>query len=553
MSARWTILVVLALALSGCGGIPTSGSVVPGGLFDRESAIDVAYDPDGPQPGAAPVDILDGFILAATNPTNDYAVARSFLDESIRSTWDPDAIMQIRSGLGVPRPVSDTEYTYSLTSDAYVNAIGQYFEVDPATQELDFTFAQNADGEWRISEAPDGIVLSQATFNTIFGAHPLYFFDPTNKFLVPDLRWFPRTSKLSTRIVSELLKGQSSWLTQGVTNTYFPSDTELVSSVSIDAGVATVDLNERVLDSRDQLPLMVQQLRATIDGVSNIALRVNGIPVDVPETGATQATIHPQVASQLLVGRADSFGFLSGAGEVSALPGQSAEILTLGAVDATLASDKKSTAVLAPDGVHLVFGSGADAVLLDSRAGLIAPAMDNAGFVWTVPASDATAIHAYDADGKVSVIDGSQFAGQAISFSISRDGTRALMLASTDLGPRLTWAGIVRREGVPAQLGAPVSLPVDPRTAGLDAAWVDENTVALLAGPDADGNATVTLYTLGGPSTPKGRITGGVTIVGGNGGSNGLRVLTVDGDVYLPRGNGWADMNTSVTFIATQQ
>jgi spore germination protein GerM len=544
MRPRWAVLVVAALALSGCGGIPTTGSVVPGSLFDEESGFDVAFDPNGPQPGATPQQILDGFILAATNPADGYQVARSFLDESIQSTWDPDYIMQIRSGIGVSRMESDTEGSYSLTSSAYVNARGQYV-AESATQTLPFTFAQNADGEWRISSAPPGIVLSQATFNTIFEAHPLYFFDPSNKFLVPDLRWFPRTSKLATRIVTELLKGPLAlWVAGGVTSTYFPSGTELASSVITTADAATVDLDATLLDApAEQLPLMEQQLRATLGSVSEISLRVNGIP----------ATIHPQVASQLLVRQDDSFGFLSGSGSVSALAGQSTEILQLGATDAALASDQKSTAVLAPDGVHLVVEGDGDALLLDSRPGLIAPAIDNAGFVWTVPASDATAIQVYDPQGNLTVIDGAQFAGQAISLTVSRDGARVLMLFATDLGPRLSVAGIVRRDGVPTQLGAAESLPVESRSLGLDAAWVDENIVALLADTEGDGSAEVTLYTLGGPSVSAGRVTSGVAIVGGNGGPNGLRVLTANGDVYLPRGNGWADMNTSVTFIGTQQ
>jgi hypothetical protein len=554
VKARLAALVVLALALAGCGGIPTSGSVVPGNIFDEEQAIDAVFDPPGPKAGATPKEILEGFILAATNPQNDYDVARLFLDESIRATWDPDFIVQIRSDRGSVQVRSDTELSFTLTSEASVNARGQYSEGVQATQQLDFTVVQHADGEWRINSAPPGIVLSQAAFGTIFHAHPLYFFDPTNRFLVPDLRWFPRTTKLTNRIVSELLKGQSTWLAQGVTNTYFPVDTVLASSVSINARVATIDLNDRALEATAaERALMAEQLRAALDSVSDIDLRVNGVAIDVPDTGAAQAVIHPQVSTQLLVRRDDSFGFLSDTGTVAALPGQSEQILALGAVAATLANDRKSTAVLAPDGVHLVFENADDSLLVDARPGLIAPAIDTDGFVWTVPQSDATAIHAYDAEGTLSVIDGAQFAGQAISFSVSRDGARVLMLFATEFGPRLSVAGIVRRDGVPAQLGAAVQLPIDLGSPGIGAAWVDENTVALLAASDTEGNADVTLYTLGGPTVSDGRISGGVSIVGGNGGSNGLRVMTADGDLYLSRGNGWADLNTSVTFIGTQQ
>jgi hypothetical protein len=528
--------------------------VQAGDLIGKETLPEVTYRASGPQTGAPPLDIMQGFILAATNPQDDYAVARLFLDDSIRADWKPNEIAQIRSGVGVSRQESDTEYSYSLTSSAYVNDRGQYFEGDPTSQVLDFSFAQNAEGEWRITKAPDGIVLSQDAFDSTFGAYPLYYFDPSNNYLVPDLRWFAKTTRLTTRIVSALLEGQSSWLTQGVTNTYFPTGTTLASSVTIDTGVATVDLDETTLDApAEQRELMRQQLRATIGTVSDVVLTVNGVAIDVPETTAAPATIHPQVEGQLLVRRDDSFGFLTSGGSVSGLAGQSAEVIRLGATDATLARDKQATAVLAPDGVHLVFASNADPVLLDNRAGLIAPAIDNAGFVWTVPASDATAIRAYDSKGTAYVIDGAQFAGRAISLSISRDGARVLILVATDTGPRLYVAGIVRREGVPAQLGAAVSLAIDPRSIGLDAAWVDENTVASLTGSNGPENTTVTLYTLGGPSSSVGRIAGGVAIVGGNGGADGLRALTSDGEVFLPRGNGWADTSTKVTFMATQQ
>ena len=130
---------------------------------------------------------------------------------------------------------SDTEGSYSLTSSAYVNARGQYV-AESATQTLPFTFAQNADGEWRISGAPNGIVLSQAAFGAIFDAHPLYFFDPTSTFLVPDLRWFPRTSKLANRVVSELLKGPLAlWVAGGVTRVEY----RLKAEPSLGADVET--------------------------------------------------------------------------------------------------------------------------------------------------------------------------------------------------------------------------------------------------------------------------------------------------------------------------
>ncbi len=555
MRARWAALVVIALAVAGCGGVPTSGSVEPGSIIDEEDLIDVAYNPLGPRVGATQSEIMLGFIAAATNPQNDYDVAKSYLAGAFREEWDPDAITQIRTGIGQARVESETAQSYSLTSAAHVDENGQYTEDQPASQVLDFTFVQDENDEWRIASAPDGIVLSRESFNAIFEAHPLYFYDATNAYLVPDLRWFPKTTRLATAVVRELLDGQATWLQQGVTNTYFPAGTRLDSSVVVESGVATVALSEEVLDaSPEQLQLMRQQLRATIGNLSSVIITVGGVTLDEPDGASAPETAELTVEDQLLARQDDVFGFLKSNGSVGALAGLSTEITALGATDATLSRNGAAAAIQTPSGAWLVFAGSDDAVQVDTRSGLLAPAIDNSGFVWTVPASDAAAIMAHDSDGAAYPISAPQFAGmQAVSFSISRDGSRVLMLSSTALGPRLSVAGIIRTDGVPTGLGASLSLPINQASLALDAAWVDGNTIATLTIPADDDQSAVTVYQLGGPSAGLGRVVGGATLTGGNGGAEGLRVVTGQGDVFRTRGNGWADTGTIVTFAATQQ
>jgi len=552
--ARWAGIVLVALALAGCAGVPSSGPVVPGSIIDDEDQFDVAFDPGGPQAGASQSEILLGFIAAALNPSNDYEVARQYLDEDFREEWDPDAITQIRTGVAQSRPESENEYSYSLTTVAHVNDRGQYSEDTPATQVLDFTFAQDENDEWRISNAPPGIVLTRESFTVLFEARPLYFYDPTNSYLIPDLRWFARTTRLPTDVVQELLLGQSSWLQQGVTNTYVPANTKLVSVVAIDAGVATVDLSEDVLTATaDQLQLMRLQLRTTIGNVSSVVITVGGVTLEEQDGGPALATINPGVEAQSLVLQEDAFGYLKANGSVNGLSGLSGGVVELAATDATLFRDKSAAAVQTPTGVWLVFDGNDDALQLDTRAGLIAPAVDNEGYVWTVPASDASAIVAHDANGDEYPISAPQFAGmQALSFTISRDGARALMLVSTPLGPKLIVSGIVRTEGVPTQLGTPLELPLEQSFVAIDATWVDDNTVAVLGVAADDDQTSVVSFQLGGVSDPLGRLADGIAIVGGNG-VDGLRVLTADGDLFQPRGNGWADTGFAVTMLATQQ
>jgi len=552
--ARWAGIVVAALALAGCGGVPASGPVEAGSIIDAGADIDVAYNPGGPLTGATQTEIMLGFISAATNPQNDYSVARSYLAESIRDEWDPNKITQIRTGIGQPRTESDTAQSFTLTSAAHVDENGQYIEDQPATQVLDFTFVQDENDQWRIASAPPGIVLSRESFNAVFEAHPLYFYDATGTYLVPDLRWFPKTTLLATTVVRTLLEGQAAWLREGVTNTYFPAGTKLDSRVVVESGVATVALSDEVLEaSPEQVELMRQQLRATIGNVSSVVITAPGVTLEEQDGAPAPETVELSVQDQLLARQDDVFGFLKSSGAVGALAGVSTEVIGLDATDATLSRNGAIAAVQTPTGAWLVFANNAKAVQVDTRAGLLAPALDNSGFVWTVPASDAAALVAHDDDGNAYPINAPQFAGmQATSFSISRDGSRVLLLSSTTLGPRLSVAGIIRTDGVPTGLGPLLSLPIDQSSTALDATWVDGNTIATLTIPDDDDQSVVTSYQLGGPSTSLGRVTDGVTITGGNG-ADGIRVVTSAGDIYRPRGNGWADTGTTVTFLATQQ
>ena len=555
MRARGAALLVAVLALAGCAGIPSSGSVEQGTIIDLGPDIDVAFNPLGPQPGASQEEILQGFIDAATNPRDDFDVARSFLATGFRAEWDPDAITQIRSGRGTVRAGSETALSYALTGVAHVNDIGQYVEDAPATQVLDFTFEQDAAGEWRIASAPPGIVLTRESFSAIFVSTPLYFFDPSNAFLIPDLRWFAKRAGLTTEVVRELVRGQSGWLQQGVTNTYFPESTDLASSVAVEAGVATVALSDEAFDaSADEVALMRQQLRATIGNVSSVVITVNGVTLPEQDGGPALATSGLAVESQALAAQEDVFGYLKANGSVDALAGLSSEVVALGATDATLLRDRSAVAVQTATGAWLVEAGSDDRLQLDRRPGLLAPTADTSGFVWTVPASDASAIVAYDATGKAFSVASPQFSGmQAVSFTISRDGARALMLVNTELGPRLSVSGIIRTDGVPIQLGTPVLLPIEQSSTAIDATWVDDNTVAVLRTLAGDDQTSVSAYVLGGSSLSLSRVTDGVAFVGGNNGTNGLRVLTADGDVFQPRGNGWADTDATVLFLATQQ
>ncbi|WP_279403181.1 hypothetical protein [Arthrobacter sp. JCM 19049] len=71
------------------------------------------------------------------------------------------------------------------------------------------------DGEWRISKAPDGIMLESSFFERIFAPRTLYFYDASYKYLVPDIRWFSSRSGAATSVVEALLEARPpTWKTR---------------------------------------------------------------------------------------------------------------------------------------------------------------------------------------------------------------------------------------------------------------------------------------------------------------------------------------------------
>jgi hypothetical protein len=554
------LAAVTLFSVAGCVGIPVSGAVRTGGLIDNQLDPEIELVPSDPTPGSSPEEILFDFMEAATGPQEGYAIARKFLTTEFAETWDPDAGVIIRTTnpdpVVSPGPIENT-LVYTLASSAQVDADGRFSESPLAAQSLAYSFVQE-DGEWRINAAPNGIVLSQGSFDLVFTEQPLYFFDPSYRYLVPDVRWFPSRPTLGLRTVRALLAGPVSWLQGGVVTTAFPAATTVGkpdsgSGVTVEATSATVDLSPEALDaSAEERDRMRQQLVATL-GTPNVVMTVGGIELPTPDPGPDSAIVRPTVEPAVLVGTGDAFGFDTGDGIVP-IEGVSDKVTAAGAVAATLSNDQGAAALLGSDGaVHLATSGDGPPLVLDQRPGLVAPTIDPFRFVWSAQAGSAASLMAFDSQGGE---HGLQSAlpqdASVVSIDMSRDGTRLLLYLSTPVGPRLVVAGVVRETGnVPIGLGELLDLPIASADAPVDAAWVDDRHVATLS---STGSVTpVTVYEIGGPTTSFGEVGTGVSIVGGNGGDDGLRVLAA-GEVWRPQGSGgWVDTGTAASFLATKQ
>ncbi len=134
----------------------------------------------------------------------------------LRSTWNPRAGVTVyRPGDRALRQVSEGEYVLSVTPVATVDEAGDLAVAgDAGDISLPFTLARQDDGQWRITKAPDGVVLDRNRFERVYSSYDLQFFDPSWTYLVPDTRWFPM-QYAATSIAEALVERRSEHLARG--------------------------------------------------------------------------------------------------------------------------------------------------------------------------------------------------------------------------------------------------------------------------------------------------------------------------------------------------
>ncbi|CDK00651.1 conserved exported hypothetical protein [Microbacterium sp. C448] len=550
-------LAALMLVLAGCAGLPTAGSVNPGlALGEAPDVPDFSFLPNRPQPGATPEQIVEGFVAAATSPAGSWEIARLFLAPDV--TWRPD------TGVTIDRPGSrsiaavdtdtdtDTDtgtvqMTIAQTGD--VDETGAFHATEAGTATLDYELEQQDDGEWRISVAPDGIVLNEQDFRVVFTAYGVMFFDPGWEFLVPDVRWFPTRQNVTTRITEAIIGGTPSpWLSGAVVSAVPDGVVLERSAVPVVQGIAQVELGAAALDA-DPVTLgrLLRQLQASLQGtgVAGVELLVDGTELAVEPA----QTLSTAVDARPLVQTAESFGYL-GEDDLTTLPGLSARISELDAESIAVGRGSRVAALLlAAGGVARVEGN--EVSTADDRAGLIDPAIDPDNAIWSVPESQPSALGVSTVEGEnLSVANAWPGATQIAAMQVSRDGTRIAAVVTDSGRDWVVVAGIERNaDGEPVALGTPERL-LRLDGVGADIAWLDDRTLGILS--EGTDGMIVTEQVVGGMSTSSGGPTGSAVSLAAGPTASSARLLTVEGALYVRRGTTWQRAADDVLVLASQ-
>ncbi|MBT2531874.1 hypothetical protein J7E83_07000 [Arthrobacter sp. ISL-48] len=545
------LMVVLVLLLASCARIPTSGPV---GKSSEGSAGNVSapvFLPAGPQSGADPETIIEDFYRAGSGYEDDYAVAREYLTQASSVAWKPDQRALVYRAARVVATSVENVYNYELDVAYTVDADGIATQSPAGTMENIPATVSKVDGQWRISAIPDGTAIPEETFKVIYGAYPIYFYDPSFTYAVPDVRWFIK-NKTVKAMTSALLAGPAPYL-RGAVVSAFPSGIKLArESVPVVSGAAQVDLSAKELteaSTEDRLRMQTQlalTFRSQPD-VVNVELRANQDLVRVDDNGSVLPPVQNKnvPARQIAVNGKELVRYENN--RVSPLPDMQT-VSALGPrfpaespVSQTVAFLNESRTTL----YSMVPGQPARA--LTTRSTLTHPSLSLNDWVWVAGpgAAGGTEIVAYHpagvAEGTVVptvTLAPSWLAGWTIKdLRISREGVRALVISEQNGKTRVQVAGIIRNaDGTPRELTSPITLVTDSEPD--QGVWVNETTVAVMKEAPA-ANVTPELLSLtSGQPQQLAPWPGLVSLSAGNG-QEEIYGQSAEG-IFQRLGNGWS-------------
>ena len=502
MRRRAIVVLLMLPVLAACSTVPTSSNTVQITQQPERPPAEVGIEPLPPEPGSTPEEIVRDFIAAAASRVAGHPVAQEYLTPQAQESWSDAAGIWVISGdfASVTTDANSVKVTANLVGTVDERGV---FSIGGNSGVFTREFAvDQVDGEWRISNPPDGLIMLEEDFARLYHRLEAYFLDPTGQRVVPDPRYLISGDSQPTALVQRVIDGPSSWLTAGVRNPL--TGVQLRSAVAVDGQAAVVDLTGLPADPEPALgdisaqlvwnlrQLGIRTVEVRVDGQ---AVRLNGIPAQ--QTTDDWASFDPDVVPVEGVGHYIDGGALKVVTTGEGTPGPAgtgAYALTSAAVKSDDRTRKLSFLVGVRNGgggQQLLAGpyDGDLAVILGGRTFSAPTVASTRPEAWVV--RDGTSIVRAQAGTAPQAVNSPTLAGlgRADAIELSPDGVRAAIVIDGPEGPTLYIGTVVRSED------GSVSLRdlrgVTPSLAQVvDVAWADSEELLVLA-DDAGEDRTV--------------------------------------------------------------
>ena len=550
-SLRTLALAICAgVALTACSSIPTDSPVGHIEAGSGEPGASSARIPDGPEPGDSVGEIVRGFLAAGAGTGNNFSVAKSFLTEAEAQEWKPQESVSL-----LPNDTDLDSLNQEITSDqkrltmsapvvGLVDSSGVFNSTKPGTQSnMEFSLRQE-NGEWRIASAPNGLLISQAEFRTIFLNYSLEFFTSDYSYLVPDSRWFLRSSSTPTAIINELLSGPAPYLS-GAVVTAIPDGAKLSDSkvVAIENGVAKVSLGDQAATPTDrEKGLIRQQISSTlkvIPSISSIELSLGGQLVSKSLQPKTDTSV--QVDGPPVVLAKNRLSRISGT--TVARVENSPNLSKKKASDPAVSFDDSFYVYLQHAGKQLMRlkADGVDSTPIFEGKKLVRPSVDRFNMVWTGESANKGKLTAVGKDGQTYSVAADFLSGRdLVDVEVSRDGTRiALLSKHKGESSRIDVVGIPRdKAGNPSNGVSEAPIEVGSNFDKVkDISWAGSTSLVALAAME---NSRIQPFRIGvtGPPEQLGEVPEGSRISAGDDGRS-ILVTSSAGEIYSYNSNAW--------------
>ncbi|WP_193105304.1 LpqB family beta-propeller domain-containing protein [Brachybacterium sp. FME24] len=537
---------------SACARIPTS-SPVSSRPLSGHSQPGAPYVQALPPPAdASAQQVVSGFVQAGVGSEENFAVAREYLSAEMSARWKPASGITIYSSgqeLEV-QEVSETEMVLVLQVLALVDGAGtRSLLAGPVSRDVEISMEQ-VDGQWRISEAPDGIFLSEAAFETLYAPARLYFLDARSRHLVPDHRWFS-LQRGTAAVLEGLVNGPAAFLERavhsevprspGVADAEVTTGADGTPEVEVPTAVAALAPGARAM----ALAQMESSLRS-LRSLSGIRLVREGEAYAPSEEEGIERALpgHRPIA-------AGPTGVISLNDPSTEAPSSQLvpDLEERPIASPVIAQDGVLAAALADEASIVLLASADGSVPLREAATggvFVAPRIDDAGFVWTSTVQSAGVLLALAGTGPENdaKVDAPWLVGREVrALDIAADATRMVVLSADAGGSRLDLCAVVRDpDGVPISLTEPVQV----RTFLSDvtqASWYDEVALIVLGSDPGteELRAQIVDFATGRDPLPAlredaDRIAG--TVVGET-----IWAGAADGSLLRSDGNGWTTVD----------
>lgn len=513
--------LLLALAVSGCSSLPTSGPVRHESAVALDTPLDAPYfNPPGPAEDGSPSAVVSGFFVAMQANPLSTQVAREFLSEGVRSTWQPNRGTIVYGALRVLP--SSTGARVRLSDVRRLDARGGWRGGEPgATEVIDLDLVSE-DGQWRIDNPPPTLVVPSSFFDRVFERTNLYFFDQTGSVLLPDPVFIPRGEQSATNLVRGLLAGPGEALAE-ISRTAFPRGTDLELSVVVtESGVAEVPLTRELMRAPpSELERVADQLVWTLGqlpGIDSVRLSVGGTPVPTGAGGIDTAVVRATTLDA--AGSSDPALYAARGGRLVRLAAGGSETVSgawgepgLSVRSFAVGEEPDRVAAVVDDGTRLLEAPLSPETSEDGDTGdteaprqvltggdLARPSYDRFGDLWVLDRGGSSARVLLVSEGRVRELELPGVSGREVaSLSVAHDGSR--LAVAYPGSPQVRVVDVLRTdEGIVSGPGRSRLLSVGDQDApAVDVGWRDPSTLAVLTRPSQETSAVDLVSSDGSP------------------------------------------------------